>query len=56
MTERKTTTSPEPKLPARRPWVAPTLEELPRLTELTLQSPEGGSIPGSGDTGGGSVF
>lgn len=29
----------------RRPWTAPRLDEMPRLTELTLQSP-GGGIPG----------
>lgn len=35
---------------ARRPWAAPRIVELPRLTELTLQS----GIPG--DTSGGTVF
>jgi len=33
----------------RRPWTAPTVLELPRLTELTLQS----FIPGTGIPGGG---
>lgn len=33
----------------RRPWSAPTVLELPRLTELTLQS----FIPGTGVPGGG---
>jgi hypothetical protein len=37
--------------PARRPWVAPAIRELPRLTDLTLQT--GGGIPGGGGTGGG---
>jgi hypothetical protein len=35
----------------RRPWTAPALTPLPRLTELTLQT--GGGIPGGGGTGGG---
>lgn len=35
----------------RRPWVQPAVEELPRLTELTLQT--GDPIPGGGGTGGG---
>lgn len=32
----------------RRPWVAPAVRELPRLTELTLQT--GGGVPGGGCT------
>ena len=43
---RSPATSPDPKPPVKRPWVPPTVEELPRLTDLTLQSPEGGAIPG----------
>jgi len=35
----------------RRPWVGPRVEEMPRLTELTLQT--GPAIPGGGGTGGG---
>lgn len=35
--------------PCRRPWSAPAVVELPRLTELTLQS----FIPGTGIPGGG---
>jgi len=35
----------------RRPWVAPEVKDLPRLTELTLVT--GPIIPGDGDTGGG---
>jgi hypothetical protein len=34
----------------RLPWVAPRVEALPRLTELTLAT--GGGIPGGGGTGG----
>jgi len=34
---------------AKRPWTAPAVLELPRLTELTLQS----FIPGTGIPGGG---
>ena len=34
----------------RPPWVAPRVEALPRLTELTLAT--GGGIPGGGGTGG----
>lgn len=34
---------------AKRPWTAPAVVELPRLTELTLQS----FIPGTGIPGGG---
>jgi hypothetical protein len=34
----------------RKPWLAPRVDELPRLTELTLQT--GGSIPGECETGG----
>lgn len=37
--------------PTRQPWEAPDIQELPRLTELTLQT--GSPIPGGGDTGGG---
>jgi hypothetical protein len=36
--------------PGRRPWVVPAVHELPRLTELTLQS--GGAIKGRCGTGG----
>lgn len=35
----------------RRPWTPPRLEELPPLTDLTLQT--GDPISGGGDTGGG---
>jgi len=38
---------------ARRAWVQPVLERLPKLTELTLVT--GNSIPGSGDPGGGNT-
>ena len=33
-----------------RPWISPRIHNLPRLTEITLQS---GGIPGGGGTGGG---
>jgi hypothetical protein len=36
---------------ARRPWVAPVVADLPRLTELTLAT--GPGIPGGGSPGGG---
>ena len=36
---------------ARRPWTSPAVRELPRLTDLTLQT--GPGIPGGGGTGGG---
>jgi hypothetical protein len=40
----------------RRPWIPPTVEDLPKLTDLTLIT--GNPIHGGGDTGGGgsSVF
>ena len=37
--------------PGRRPWIVPAVQELPRLTELTLQS--GGAIKGKCRTSGG---
>ena len=36
--------------PALRQWISPSIQTLPRLTDLTLQS---GTIPGGGGTGGG---
>jgi len=49
----KTIAVPIPKQSAknRMPWVAPTVEELPRLTDLTLAT--GDPIDGGGGTGGG---
>ena len=40
----------------RKRWVSPSIDDLPRLTDLTLQT--GGVIGGGGNTGGGgsSVF
>ncbi|MBB4637267.1 hypothetical protein [Longimicrobium terrae] len=43
---------------SRRPWTAPRVQELPRLTQLTLAT--GGGIPGGDpdvvDSGGSTVF
>lgn len=43
---------------ARRPWTAPRVQDLPRLTQLTLAT--GGGIPGGDpdvvDSGGSTVF
>ena len=49
----KTSASEAAKTPGsdRRPWSPPALELLPKLSDLTLQSP--GGIPGGGGTGGG---
>jgi len=41
---------PAPRAP-RRAWLRPEVADLPRLTELTLQT--GPGIPGNGGTGGG---
>ena len=40
--------------PAPAPWVSPRIEELPRLTELTLQT--GSGIPGECGIGGSTCF
>jgi hypothetical protein len=40
-----------PTAAPRRTWTAPAVTDLPRLTELTLQT--GPFIPGGGGTGGG---
>jgi hypothetical protein len=54
-------TAPDPRRPRpastprkQRPWTAPAIRELPRLTDLTLQT--GVPIPGTGGSGGSSVF
>jgi hypothetical protein len=54
--ENKHNSTQAPQTPAknRTPWVAPTVEVLPRLTDLTLAT--GDPIPGGGSTGGGTVF
>lgn len=39
-----------PAVAARQPWQAPEVSDLPRLTELTLQT--GAGIPGECETGG----
>jgi len=36
----------------KREWVAPTCTELPLLTELWLQGPQGSGIGGGGGPGG----
>lgn len=42
---------PTAKTPSPRPWVPPRVEDLTRLTDLTLQSIPGNcGIPGSGST------
>jgi hypothetical protein len=46
-----TDTSSTPGAPLRQPWIAPSVTELPKLSELTLQS--GAPIDGGGGTGGG---
>lgn len=43
-------TSPRPAGAERRPWIAPRVEDLPRLTELTLVSPIGGDCGVGGST------
>jgi hypothetical protein len=51
MNENVPGTESHPKAPTRRPWIAPRVDELPRLTELTLQT--GAGIPGECEIGGG---
>ncbi len=41
---------PEEATAPKKEWTTPTILQLPRLTDLTLQS---GQIPGDGGTGGG---
>jgi hypothetical protein len=48
------TPSDDPSRQARRPWTRPTVEDLPKLTDLTLVT--GSPIHGGGDTGGSTVF
>jgi hypothetical protein len=43
MTPNRTAPSEAARTAPRRAWVAPEVKELPRLTELTLQT--GGGIP-----------
>ncbi|WP_420126332.1 hypothetical protein [Longimicrobium sp.] len=46
-------TSPRSATAERRPWVAPRVEDLPRLTELTLLT---APIDGNCGTGGSTCF
>lgn len=48
-----TRTSPRSAAADRRPWVAPRVEDLPRLTDLTLQTTP---IEGTCGTGGSTCF
>ena len=56
MTERRDLTlsdAPADATPRhKREWVAPTCTELPLLTELWLQGPQGSGIGGGGGPGG----
>jgi hypothetical protein len=45
--------APAPGSTSKRKWVSPEVIELPRLTDLTLQT--GAPIPGFGDPGSGST-
>lgn len=49
--DRLASDSPSHERPKRDPWVRPEIRELPKLTNLTLQT--GSPIPGDGNTGGG---
>ena len=42
------------QVPTRRQWTPPAVEDLPKLTDLTLLT--GSPIPGGGGTGGTTVF
>lgn len=48
--------TPDPEAPSagKKSWKKPAVTELPRLTDLTLQT--GGPIGGGGDSGGSTVF
>jgi hypothetical protein len=48
-----TRTSPRPGAAERRPWIAPRVEDLPRLTELTLIT---APIEGNCGVGGSTCF
>jgi hypothetical protein len=52
-----TSDTPGSRIPAaRRPWIAPAVTELPRLTELTLQTGPGILGGGNPNGGGSTVF
>lgn len=48
--DRPASDPPSRERPKQRPWVRPEIRELPKLTNLTLQT--GSPIPGDGNTGG----
>jgi hypothetical protein len=52
-TPRRTTDDPTAPI-ARAPWIVPSVTDLPKLTDLTLQT--GSPIDGGGDTGGSTVI
>jgi hypothetical protein len=51
---RPDTPDPEAQPAGKKSWKKPAVTELPRLTDLTLQT--GGPIGGGGDSGGSTVF
>ena len=47
MNEKRSVASPAPRTAPLRPWVSPEVRDLPRLTELTLQTGGGVFCPGT---------
>ena len=54
MNDQSPASQPSGTAQPRRPWSAPRVQDLPRLTELTLVTGDG--IPGGGNTGGSTVI
>ena len=54
MTSARRTPEDRPAAITRAPWIVPRVTDLPKLTELTLQT--GSPIGGGGDTGGSTVI